>query len=104
MNCQDINCQLLVQLIRFKNLSEKTLHHSNSYSSRSPPIIHNPRSSTELDINRQIDVTFPFADQIDMEMIEMILSIENIKIEKKLNENENEYFRRITIQLEQIDG
>ena len=30
----------------------------------------------------------------------MILNVEDIRIEKKLNENENEFFRRATVQLE----
>ncbi|CAF4315441.1 unnamed protein product, partial [Rotaria sordida] len=33
----------------------------------------------------------------------ILLNLHDIKIEDKFNENENEYFRRITIQLERID-
>jgi hypothetical protein len=39
-----------------------------------------------------------------MEIIEMILSTDGIRIENKLSECENEYFRRGTIQLGQING
>lgn len=59
------------------------------------------------DINRQVDISYPslkLARQIDMEIIEMMLSSDGIRIEKKLSECENEYFRRGTIQLEQING
>ena len=37
-------------------------------------------------------------------MIEILLTVKDIKIEDKFNENENEYFRRVTIQLQQING
>ncbi|CAF2528528.1 unnamed protein product [Rotaria sp. Silwood2] len=58
------------------------------------------------DSNRQVDVSFPsssLAPQIDMEIIEILLHTHDIKIEDKYNENENEYFRRVTIQLGRID-
>jgi len=103
MNCQDINPQLIVQLIRFK----KTLSRSESFSNiQTTPIYHQELAKND-DINRQVDVSYPssnLARRIDMEIIEMILSKDGIKIEKKFNEFENEYFRRRTIQLEQIKG
>jgi hypothetical protein len=34
----------------------------------------------------------------------MTLILENFKVEKKLNESENEYFRRVTIQLGHMNG
>ncbi|CAF3561359.1 unnamed protein product [Rotaria sp. Silwood1] len=58
------------------------------------------------DPNRQVYVSFPsssLAKQMDMEMIEILLNLHDIKIEDKFNENENEYFRRVTIQLGRID-
>jgi hypothetical protein len=64
-------------------------------------------SSQKNDPTRQVDVSFPssrLAEQTDMEMIEMLLNLRNIKIEDKFNENENEYFRRGTIQLQRTDG
>jgi len=100
MNCQDINCQLLVQLIRLK----KTLTRSESFSK---PSIHHEKLSKEEDINRQIDISYPSSNrtkQIDMEIIEMMLNTHGIQIEQKLNECANDYFRRSTIQLEQING
>ncbi|CAF1935738.1 unnamed protein product [Rotaria magnacalcarata] len=54
------------------------------------------------DPNRQVDVSFPssnLAQQINMEIIEMLLNVRDIKIEDRFNEGENEYFRRVTIQL-----
>jgi hypothetical protein len=102
MNCQDINCQLLVQLIRLK----KTLTRSESFSKPSP--IYHQELLKNDDMDKQIDISYPSltrAKQIDMEIIEMILSTQyGIKIEKKINECQNEYFRRATIQLEQING
>lgn len=70
-------------------------------------MIYNSELSKKDDINKQIDISFPssnLAQQIDMEIIEMILNVNDIKIEKKLNEYENEYFRRRTIQLQEING
>jgi len=63
--------------------------------------------SQKSDPTRQVDVSFPssrLAEQTDMEMIEMLLNLRNIKVEDKFNENENEYFRRGTIQLQRTDG
>lgn len=100
MNCQNINSQLLVELIRLK----KILTRSDSFSNTSKPY---ERLSKEDDINRQIDISYPSSNltqQIDMEIIEMKLNTHGIKIEQKLNECENDYFRRATIQLEQING
>ena len=59
------------------------------------------------DPNRQVDVSFPsstLAAQIDMEMIEMILNTNDINIEDRFDEHENEYFRRVTLQLKRTDG
>lgn len=59
------------------------------------------------DIDRQIDISYPLRDlteQIDMELIELMLSADEIRIEKKLNECANEFFRRITVQLERTEG
>jgi hypothetical protein len=104
MNCQDINSQLLVNIIRFK----RSLTRSESFS--------NPRKSTpnykqevakKDDVDRQIDISFPslkLAPNFDMEIIEMMLNVEDIKIERKLKECENEFFRRGTIQLERDTG
>jgi S-adenosylhomocysteine hydrolase len=100
MNCQNINSQLLVELIRLK----KILTHSDSFSNTSTSY---EKLSKEDDINRQIDISYPSSNltqQIDMEIIEMKLNTHGIKIEQKLNECENDYFRRATIQLEQING
>jgi len=100
MNCQNINSQLLVELIRLK----KILTRSNSFSNTSTSY---EKLSKEDDINRQIDISYPSSNltqQIDMEIIEMKLNTYGIKIEQKLNECENDYFRRATIQLEQING
>ena len=59
------------------------------------------------DPNRQVDVCFPLSVQekrIDMEMIKTLLTSYDINIEKILNESENEYFHRGTIQLERLTG
>ncbi|CAF4990149.1 unnamed protein product, partial [Rotaria magnacalcarata] len=59
------------------------------------------------DPNRQVDVSFPssnLAQQINMEIIEMLLNVRDIKIEDRFNEGENEYFRRVTIQLGETNG
>ncbi|CAF4559652.1 unnamed protein product, partial [Rotaria socialis] len=56
----------------------------------------------KFDPHRQVDVSFPssnLAQQINIEIIEMLLSVHDIKIEDRFNEGENEYFRRVTIQL-----
>ena len=99
INCQHINSQLIVNLIRLK----KTLTRSESFSTnRNPPV-----QKQDDDINRQIDISVPslkFAPQIDMEIIEMLLNVKDIRIERKINETENEYFRRGAVQLEQING
>jgi len=103
MNCQDINSQLLVKLIRLKI----SLTRSDSFIYTPKPSIHHEKLSKEEDINRQIDISYPSSNrtkQIDMEIIEMMLNTHGIPIEQKLNECENDYFRRSTIQLEQING
>ncbi len=103
MNCQEVNCELLVQLIRLKKMLTRT----DSFSNPRKPDIYQRDLPKQDDINRQIDISYPslqLAPQIDMEIIEMMLSTNEIRIEKKLNEGENEYFRRRTIQLEQING
>ncbi|CAF1451106.1 unnamed protein product [Rotaria magnacalcarata] len=104
MNCADINCELLVKLIRLKKYSERKFGSTESLSKTRNSIVDNKDLSKEADINKQIDVSFPsifFAKQIDMEIIEMILCQKNIRIEKKFKECENEYFRRSTLQLEE---
>jgi hypothetical protein len=103
MNCQEVNCELLVQLIRLKKMLTRT----DPFSNPRKPDIYQRDLPKQDDINRQIDISYPslqLAPQIDMEIIEMMLSTNEIRIEKKLNEGENEYFRRRTIQLEQING
>ncbi|CAF4955608.1 unnamed protein product [Rotaria sp. Silwood1] len=92
INCQNLNCILLVKLIQMK----KKLNHSKN-------LVNLIKKD---DINKQIDVSYPsknLTENIDMEIIEMTLKIQNIIIEKKFQESENEFFRRCTIQLEQIN-
>jgi hypothetical protein len=103
MKCEDINAQLIVNLIRLKKKSTNTA----SFSNTRKPTNYKQESVKSDDTNRQIDISFPslnLAPQIDMEIIEMVLNVEDIRIEKKLNENENEFFRRGTVQLEREDG
>jgi hypothetical protein len=107
MNCQDINSQLLVKLIRLKKTLEKNLNQPESFSNTRSSTHYEQQPSKKVDIDTQVDISFPssiHAPQIDMEIIEMTLILENLKVEKKLNESENEYFRRVTIQLGQING
>ncbi|CAF0856240.1 unnamed protein product [Adineta ricciae] len=56
------------------------------------------------DVTRQVELSYPsssHAPQMDMEMIEMLLKLQDIEIEEKFNEKEDDYFRRRTIQLKQ---
>lgn len=104
MNCQNIDSQLLVKLIRLKKILNRP---EPPASNTRPSIYFNQQSSRKLNIDKQVDISFPslnHAPKIDMEIIEMKLNVENFKIEKILNESGNEYFRRVTIQLEQING
>jgi hypothetical protein len=79
---------------------------------RGGPGFANPSNSRPLlkqndDLNRKMDVSFPsskLAEQIDIEIIEMLLNTKDIKIENKSSEDENEYFRRATIRLTRTDG
>ncbi|CAF3089011.1 unnamed protein product [Rotaria sp. Silwood2] len=103
MNCENINCILLVRLIQMT----KTLNNSESLSNTRYINNSNKNLLEKDDINKQIDISYPsrnLAQQIDMEIIEMKLKVKNIIIEKKFQESENEYFRRRIIQLEQING
>lgn len=102
MNCQNIDCQLIVQMIRMKkNLGRKF------NSTESLTTVRNFKASPKDlpikdDINKQIDVSYPssyLAKEIDVEVIELCLNSKKIQIEKKFKECQNEYFRRITIQL-----
>ncbi len=98
MNCQGLDPQLLVQLIRLK----KMLTRSASISHRPKSPVHH---SQHDDIDRQVDLSYPSASrapQIDIEIIEMMLNTQGIEIEKKFNECTNEYFRRGMIQLKQL--
>ena len=107
MNCQHVDSQLLVKLILLHKNLQQPLNFSKSLLDIRLTTINAHELSIEDDINRQVDVSFPISDrvqQIDMEIIEMTLKLENIIIEKKVNESENEYFRRITFQLKQLDG
>lgn len=106
MNYQHINCQLLVQLIRLKK-SLTTYSQETSYRERSSLSNYHQRQTYEEDINKQIDISYPIINPrkpIDMEIIEMMLSKYEFNIEKIINECENDFFRRVTIQLEQIQG
>ena len=97
-NCQSVSSQLLVQIIRLR----KSYVRSGSFTQPSPAV-----HAKEDDIDRQVDVSYPSLDlarQIDMEIIEMLLSSDGIHIAKKLNSGENEYFRRQTIQLADTRG
>jgi hypothetical protein len=94
---------LLVQLIRLK----LTKTRSTPFSIPHQPTTYHQELPKQDDINRQVDISYPslkLASQCDMEIIEMILSTDGIRIENKLSECENEYFRRGTIQLGQING
>lgn len=102
MNCQNIDCQLIVQMIRMKkNLGRKF------NSTESLTTVRNFKASPKDlpikdDINKQIDVSYPssyLAKEIDVEVIELCLNSKKIQIEKEFKECQNEYFRRITIQL-----
>lgn len=102
MNCQNIDCQLIVQMIRMKkNLGRKF------NSTESLTTVRNFKASPKDlpikdDINKQIDVSYPssyLAKEMDVEVIELCLNSKKIQIEKKFKECQNEYFRRITIQL-----
>ncbi|CAF3645504.1 unnamed protein product [Rotaria sordida] len=102
INCENINCILLVKLIRMK----KIFNHSETSSNTRNINISNKNLIKKDDINKQIDISYPsknLTQQIDMEIIEMTLEVKNIIIEKKFQESENEYFRRGKIQLEQIN-
>jgi hypothetical protein len=67
------------------------------------------RRNLDDNSDRQVDVSFPPAKlegRIDMTRIPARLRIERdrITVESKLNESENEYFRRATLVLQQING
>ncbi|CAF0805827.1 unnamed protein product [Adineta ricciae] len=64
------------------------------------------RLSTRVrdDVTRQVEISYPssnHAPQMNMEMIEVLLKLDDIEIEEKFNEKEDDYFRRRTIQLKQ---
>ena len=107
MNCQNIDAQLLVKFIRLKKPARINVDRHSDFAQKlnTTDLILSNSMTDETD--RQIDISFPsssYAPQIDMEIIEMSLSVENFRIEKKLNESENEYFRRVTIQLDEANG
>jgi len=96
-----------VKLIRLKKTLEKNLNQPESVSNTRSSTYYDQQPSRKVDIDTQVDIGFPssiHAPQIDMEIIEMTLIVENLKVEKKLNESENECFRRVTIQLGQMNG
>ncbi|CAF0879399.1 unnamed protein product [Adineta ricciae] len=104
MNCQNIGAQLLVKLIRLKKPARINVRRDSDFVQKlnTTDLIQSNSMTDETD--RQIDISFPsssYAPHIDMEIIEMSLSVENFRMEKKLNESENEYFRRVTIQLDE---
>lgn len=106
-NCQSVDCQLLVQLIRLRKSFVRSESSTHLSSRPQPPPIprQEPRKEDELD--RQIDVSYPassLARQIDMEIIEMLLSRDELLVEKKFSECHNDYFRRQTIQLKRVHG
>lgn len=75
-------------------------HAANHFTQR-------PINQEKNDPSRQVDVSFPslrLAPQIDMEIVDMILKTRNIEVDDKFNENDNEYFRRGTFQLQRING
>lgn len=102
-NCQSVNCQLLVQLIRLGKSFVRSGSFSHPPPPHPPPVVHHQEDG----LDRQVDVSFPSVNltrQIDMEIIEMLLSTDGIRIEKKIDQGENDYFRRQTIQLAQTRG
>ncbi|CAF0928899.1 unnamed protein product [Adineta ricciae] len=105
VNCQNIDAQLLVKFIRLKKPARINVHrHSDFIQNLNQADLIQSNSMTD-ETDRQIDVSFPsssYAPQIDMEIIEMSLSVENFRMEKKLEESENECFRRVTIQLNEV--
>ncbi|CAF1511634.1 unnamed protein product [Adineta steineri] len=106
MNCQNIDSKLLVQLIRLKKSVRKPIDRTQSFSNTRKSPNYKQQVTNIIDIDRQVDISFPslnYAPQIDMEIIGMTLNVENYKIEKIIQESENEYFRRVTIQLEQMN-
>ena len=112
MNCQNVNADTLVKFIRFANTTKrKPFHRTESIPAPQypPGKASTPRKPCVQinDVNRQIDVSYPslnLAPQIDMEIIEMILSAQGIQVETKLNESEDKHFRRGTLQLETVAG
>lgn len=110
MNCEDVNAETLVNFIRFANATKrKPFHRTESIPAPQypPSTASTPRKPFVQinDVNRQIDVSYPslnLAPQIDMEIIEMILSAQGIQVETKLNESEDKHFRRGTLQLETV--
>ncbi|CAF1381804.1 unnamed protein product [Adineta steineri] len=123
-HCQSINPILLVKLLRRRKFSSSRIPHTRGSRGGgggrgrnrgrggrgrghglANQISSNTFSTRKDDPNRQVDVIFPssnLAEQIDMEMIEMLLNLQDIKVENKFNEDENEHFRRRTIQLEHL--
>ncbi|CAF4921366.1 unnamed protein product, partial [Rotaria sp. Silwood1] len=125
-HCQYVNPILLIKLLRLKKSSSRppasrlsrtrgsqSSRRGRGYGhshGRGRSFSNHATSRNSIvqkdDPNRQVDVSFPsssLAKQMDMEMIEILLNLHDIKIEDKFNENENEYFRRVTIQLGRID-
>ncbi|CAF4370003.1 unnamed protein product, partial [Adineta steineri] len=97
---------LLVQVIRLKKSVRKPIDRIQSFSNTRKSPNYKQQVTNIIDIDRQVDISFPslnYAPQIDMEIIGMTFNVENHKIEKIIQESENQYFRRVTIQLEQTN-
>jgi hypothetical protein len=117
-NCQYIDPKLLVKLLRLQNFPRRPPPNRGirPRRARNPKTPHRPFPyqglpggipAQEDDLDRQVDVSFPSSrldKQINMENIELHLTLRGIKVKNKLDENGNEYCRRATILLEQING
>lgn len=104
MNCADVNPQLLVRLLRMLKPPQ-----TNFYGRATPPkpTPSMPTASKMADLDKQLDLSFPSssrAPQTDMEIVELVLSQMRCNIEQIVNESENEFFRRVTVQLESAAG
>lgn len=107
MNCQNVDALLLVQLIRMHIVLAKQSNSAHSLPPTPNEYVQKKEPLRIDDINKQIDISFPsskLARQVDMEIIELHLGTKNITINKIIDECEDDYFNRKTIQLEQIDG